>query len=113
VIEHLGGHVQRLCFAEAVHNLADRHWVQTPYGYFPIEPHWLFPGFQFLPPNVRQRLPLGVRLRTPSNGQAEGLHAALAVELLSRTEMSLYFPDSTLRFERTAGSVKSLIAIKS
>jgi hypothetical protein len=114
VIEHVGGHVPRMRFAEAVHKLADRHWVQTPYRYFPIEPHWLFPGFQFLPPNVQAevaaRWPLA---HTPSNGRDDGLQGALAVELLSRTEMSFYFPDSTLRFERMAGLVKSLIAIKS
>ena len=49
VIEHVGGHVQRLRFADAIHKLADRHWVQTPYRYFPIEPHWLFPRFSVPP----------------------------------------------------------------
>jgi hypothetical protein len=113
VIEHVGGHVQRMRFAEAVHRLADRHWVQTPYRYFPIEPHWLFPGFQFLPLNVRaqlsQRWPL---VHTPSRTRDEGLRAAMGVELLSRAEMTFYFPRSLLRAERMLGTVKSLIAAK-
>jgi hypothetical protein len=113
VIEHVGGHAQRVRFAEAVHRLADRHWVQTPYRYFPIEPHWLFPGFQFLPLNVRahlsQRWPL---VHTPSETRDEGLRAAMGVELLSRAEMAFYFPDSLLQTERMLGAVKSLIAIK-
>jgi hypothetical protein len=46
VIEHVGGHARREAFAAAVRNAADRYWVQTPYRYFAIEPHWLFPGFQ-------------------------------------------------------------------
>ncbi|MEN3361990.1 MAG: hypothetical protein V7637_5972, partial [Mycobacteriales bacterium] len=50
VLEHVGGHARRQAFAETVHAAAGRHWVQTPYRYFPIEPHWLFPGFQFIPP---------------------------------------------------------------
>jgi hypothetical protein len=114
VIEHVGGHAQRMRFAEAVHRLANRHWVQTPYRYFPIEPHWLFPGFQFLPLSIRaelsRRWPLA---HTPSGSWDEGLRAAMSVELLSRAEMAFYFPDSTLRVERVAGIVKSLIAVKS
>ena len=113
VIEHVGGHAQRMRFADAVHKLAERHWVQTPYRYFPIEPHWLFPGFQFLPLNARgtlaQRWPLA---HTPSRSREEGIIAAMEVELLSRTEMEFYFPSSTLRLERMMGAVKSMVAIK-
>ena len=114
VIEHVGGHTQRMRFADAVHRLADRHWVQTPYRYFPVEPHWLFPGFQFLPlalrAQVARRWPLA-HMRSPS--QEDGLRGALSVELLSRAEMALYFPDSTLRFERIMSLIKSMIAVKS
>lgn len=113
VLEHVGGHVQRMRFADAVHKLAARHWVQTPYRYFPIEPHWIFPGFQFLPLNVRaeisRRWPLA---HTRSSSHVDGLGAAMRVELLSCAEMAFYFPDSTLRFERLGGLVKSLIAVK-
>jgi hypothetical protein len=113
VLEHVGGHTQRQRFADAVHALAPRHWVQTPYRYFPIEPHWLFPGFQFLPLTVRaelsQRWPL---VHTPSASRDEGLRAAMQVELLSRTELVFYFPDSTIHPERMLGVVKSLIATK-
>lgn len=113
VIEHLGGHAQRMRFADTVHKLAARHWVQTPYRYFPIEPHWLFPGFQFFPLAVRAQVsrhwPLA---HTQSQSKDEGIRAAMSVELLSRTEMAFYFPDSTLRSERVVGLVKSLIATK-
>jgi hypothetical protein len=114
VLEHVGGHAQRLRFAEVVHKLADRHWVQTPYRYFPIEPHWLFPGFQFLPLTARSRIacrwPLAhSRPASPADGLAE----AMSVELLSRAEMAHYFPHSQVRAERMAGLVKSLIAIRS
>jgi hypothetical protein len=113
VIEHVGGHAQRVKFAAEVHRLAPRHWVQTPYRYFPVEPHWLFPGFQFLPVNARaelsRRWPL---VHTRSESREQGLRAAMSVELLSRTEMTFYFPDSALRTERMMGMVKSLIAVK-
>jgi hypothetical protein len=113
VIEHVGGHVQRMRFAESVHKLAEWHWVQTPYRYFPIEPHWLFPGFQFLPLALRaelaRRWPLARKL---SESRNDGLSGVMSVELLSRAEMAFYFPDSTLRFERMMGAVKSLISVR-
>lgn len=113
VIEHVGGHAQRLRFSDAARKLAPAHWIQTPYRYFPIEPHWLFPGFQFLPVTVRaeisRRWPL---VHTQSASHADGVRAAMSVELLSRTEMVCYFPDSELRHEKMMGMIKSLIAVK-
>lgn len=113
VIEHVGGYLQKQRFADAIHKLADRHWVQTPYRYFPIELHWIFPGFQFLPLSARARIsqhwPLG---HTPARSFKEGIEQALGIELLSQTEMAFYFPHSVIRSERILGLAKSLIAIK-
>jgi hypothetical protein len=113
VIEHVGGHAQRQRFAEAVHKLADRHWVQTPYRYFPIEPHWLFPGFQFLPMSARAQISYRWPLaHTRSASVDDGLAEAMSVELLSRAEMSYYFPHAEIQVERLLGAVKSLIAVR-
>jgi hypothetical protein len=113
VIEHVGGHVQRMRFAESVHKLASLHWVQTPYRYFPVEPHWLFPGFQFMPLAARARISAAWPLsHTKSANREEGLDAAMGVELLSRSEMAYYFPSSVIRQERFSGLTKSLIATK-
>lgn len=114
VIEHVGGHVQRIRFAEAVYNLGNLHWVQTPYRYFPIEPHWLFPGLQFMPHTLRarvsQRWPL---VHTKASSREEAMEASMEVELMSRSEMAYYFPSSIIRAERVLGIAKSLVAIKS
>jgi hypothetical protein len=113
VIEHVGGHERRLRLADAVHALADAHWVQTPYRYFPIEPHWVAPGMQFLPVGLRARYahrwPLG---HTPPADRAAAIQSVLWIELLDRTQMHHYFPDSTLLVERFAGLTKSLIAVR-
>jgi hypothetical protein len=113
VIEHVGGHERRLRLAEAVHTLAASHWVQTPYRYFPIEPHWVAPGMQHLPIAVRSRYalrwPLG---HTPAKDREDALETVLWVELLDRTQMRHYFPDSKLRVERFMGLTKSLIAVR-
>ena len=113
VIEHVGGHERRLRFAEAVRSLAPAYWVQTPYRYFPIEPHWVAPGMQFLPVTVRAALalrwPLG---HSPAEGRAAALEAVLWTDLLDRTQMRRYFPDATLVAERVAGLTKSLVAVR-
>ena len=116
VIEHVGGHARREAFAAAVRNAADRYWVQTPYRYFAIEPHWLFPGFQFLPVAIRaeltRRWKLGNR-RAPRRPLDAAVATVLDIELLSKTEMRHYFPDSTTVLSETfLGLVKSLIALK-
>ncbi|HEX4655360.1 MAG TPA: hypothetical protein VH274_06445, partial [Mycobacteriales bacterium] len=49
LLEHVGGHAKRRELATVIRDAAPLHWVQTPYRYFPIEPHWLVPGMQFLP----------------------------------------------------------------
>ncbi|SEM33362.1 hypothetical protein [Streptacidiphilus jiangxiensis] len=112
-IEHVGGHSQRQRFVTAVEELAPHHWIQTPYRYFPVEPHFLAPGFQFLPLAARARLVRHWPLTHSRPGTAEeGLNAVLNIELLTRAEMRYLFPRSVLTSERVAGLTKSLIAVR-
>jgi hypothetical protein len=113
VIEHVGGHERRIRFADAVRTLADAYWVQTPYRYFPVEPHWVAPGMQFLPLAVRGRMAHSWPLvHSRAANRQDALSTAMWVELLDRTQMRFYFPDATLRAERLLGLTKSLIAIR-
>jgi hypothetical protein len=113
VLEHVGGHERRERFAATVRTMADRHWVQTPYRYFPVEPHWLFPGMQFLPLAARsaiaQKWPL---VHTRPHTRAAAISDALYVELASITELRHYFPESHIVRERLAGLTKSIVAVK-
>lgn len=113
VLEHVGGHYRRQQFTEIVHRHGTHHWVQTPYRYFPVEPHWLFPGLQWLPVRARiavsQHWPLG---HVPRAGRAQATRHVQEVELLSVTEMRSYFPASRIWIERFAGLPKSLVARK-
>ena len=113
VIEHVGGHSARRRFAELADSLAPRYVIQTPYRYFPIEPHWVFPGFQFLPVKARgylaPRWPLG---HTHGYEARTAVNEVMATELLSASEMKEYFPDSDIVFERFGGVPKSMIAIR-
>lgn len=113
LIEHVGGHAQRQSLAGWIHQFAERHWIQTPYRYFPIEPHLLFPLFQFLPLAVQWRIcrhwPL---VHSPPGDDKTALEVALAVELLTRTEMAYYFPTSEIREEKLGPITKSLVAVR-
>lgn len=112
-IEHVGGLSQRRRFAAAVEGLAPLHWVQTPYRYFPVEPHFVAPGFQFLPLAARARLVRRWPLTHSRPGSAqEGMDAVIGIELLSRTEMRYLFPRSELLGERVLGVTKSLISVR-
>lgn len=114
LLEHVGGHAQRSRLATEVHALAPRFWVQTPYRYFPLEPHWLFPGLQFLPMALRSR----VAARWPlAHSRPESGAAAMSevqwTELVGVAELRAYFPDARVHHERVAGLTKSLVAIAS
>ena len=112
VLEHVGGHARRQQMADVVAASGERHWVQTPNRYFPLEPHWLFPGFQFLPISARiwvtEHWPLGY-IRGVGRAAVEQV---LSTELVGSREMSFLFPDSELQSERALGLTKSLIAVR-
>lgn len=99
LVEHLDP-ADRRRFADEIRRVASRYWVQTPNRYFPIEPHALLPGFQFLSEGAQRRLwKLGVP-RTPYE----------RIELLTAAELRALFPAALILRERFAGLTKSLIA---
>jgi hypothetical protein len=112
-LEHLGGAARRVDFADVVHAASERWWIQTPYRYFPIEPHWLFPGFQFLPLRMRiavtRAWPLGYR---NTAAEKDAYELVQEVELVTITEMRHLFPEGRIWNERMAGLVKSVVAVR-
>lgn len=113
LLEHVGGHVQRQRLAHNIHLLSDRHWIQTPYRYFPVEPHFVFPGFQWLPYAARVGVAVrwhGGQPRRVTREQAQD--SVDEIDLVGISQMHRYFPDSTIWYERFAGLIKSLVAIR-
>jgi len=89
-----------------------RYYVQTPNRYFPIEPHFLFPFFAFMPMSLRafllRHVPLGWYSRI--GDRAESFRIASSIRLLTSREMRALFPGSQLVRERFLALTKSFSA---
>lgn len=115
VIEHVGGWPQMKQFAEEVRRVAANLYVQTPYYWFPVEPHYLTPFFHWLPKPAQVRL---LRSFTLGNrGRASSLDDALtkledAPRMLDLKSFKLLFPDCRILKERFFLLTKSLIAVR-
>jgi hypothetical protein len=112
VIEHVGTAADQQAMAREVRRVGKAYFIQTPNRYFPIEPHFVFPGFQFLPEGLRAGLHARFRLGwiPKANSAAEAREFVRGIRLISRREMASMFPDATIRPERFAGLVKSWMA---
>jgi hypothetical protein len=114
VIEHVGGLREQQRMAREVQRIGKRYIIQTPNRFFPLEPHFLVPFFQFFPTRFRALLhhqfTLGWWRRQPD--YLEALAEVESIRLLDRTELTYLFPGSTLITEKLAGLTKSLIVTK-
>jgi SAM-dependent methyltransferase len=111
VIEHVGDFEQQRCMASEIRRVGKRYFVQTPNYYFPIEPHYLFPAFQWLPESVRvgliRHFDLGhiKRITDPTEAQEQ----VRSIRLLKRNELLKLFTDCNLYEEKFLGLVKSFV----
>src|SRR5690606_28849589 len=114
VIEHVGSWREMELFAANTRQLAPRYYVQTPNYWFPYEPHFRVPGFQYLPAHMRiamiMRRSLGFFHRINNRTEAESI--IRHHQLISTRQMSKLFPDGELHHEKFAGMNKSIIAIR-
>lgn len=113
VIEHVGGYAAMQAFAAETRRLAPAYYVQTPYAWFPIDPHFpRFPFYHWLPVSVQLKLQRRFKLgwAGPARDVAHAMRHIEGTVLLDRTRMRDLFPDARHRFERVAGLPKSMIA---
>jgi len=115
VIEHIGDWQNMGQFAREVKRLARRYYVQTPYVWFPIEPHFFAPFFHWLPEPTRAgiltRIPLGRAGKSPNIDSA--VRRVQSVRLLNGSQFRYLFDDAGHISEKFLGLTKSLIAIRS
>jgi hypothetical protein len=112
VLEHVGDFVSQLRFAEEIRRVGVRYWVQSPNRYFPLEPHFLFPGFQFLPLPLKRLVGRSWPFSWPKRygaTRSEIDQEIRAIRLLTPNEMRRLFPDGLLYREKFLGLTKALI----
>jgi hypothetical protein len=112
VIEHVETLENQRRMAAEIQRVGKRYFVQTPNKLFPLEPHFLVPGFQFLPIRLRtellRRMPLGWYARTADRAAAE--EKVRMIRLMTEREFRSVFPGATIHREKVLGLTKSFIA---
>ena len=108
VIEHVGDLEAMGRMASEIERVGKRHFVQTPNRYFPIEPHYMLPFFQFFPYGIKRWLSRHFRLGFYNPGDIEVDNP----KLLSAKQFRKMFPGSKIVRERFLFLTKSLIAIR-
>jgi SAM-dependent methyltransferase len=113
VIEHLGpdfADQQRM--ANEIKRVGKRYFVQTPNRHFPLEPHFLVPGFQFMPLKLRAWLvshfDVGWYRRIPDRAKARA--EVESISLLTHRDLRRLFPEARIYRERLMGLTKSFVA---
>jgi len=116
VIEHVGGWQNVKRFAKETRRVAEGLFIQTPYFWFPIEPHYVFPFFQFFPRPLQESLVRNLALGHVAK-KAPDLESSIAridntPRLLDLRAYRLLFPDCKIVKERFFLLTKSLIAVR-
>lgn len=115
VIEHVGSTKEMQDFSGEIRRVARSYYVQTPYFWFPIDPHfYAMPMFHWFPRPIKAHL-----LRTfplAASGRVKNYYDALravdSCRLLDLNQFRFLFPDSKIVIERFSGLPKSLVGIR-
>jgi len=114
VIEHVGFWPAMQAMAEEVRRVGRAYYVQTPYFWFPVEPHYFGLMLHWVPLSWRIKLAMRMSLGNWPRARTvdEAVRAQQAAQLLDATMMRALFPDADLHSERWFGLTKSLMAIR-
>lgn len=114
VIEHVGDWPRMEAFAAECRRLAPAYYVQTPYFWFPIEPHFSAPFFHWRSEQSRARALMkrghGFWERAHDIGMA--MRDVQHARLLDKTQFKFLYPDADHHDEVVAGLTKSLTAVR-
>jgi predicted SAM-dependent methyltransferase len=111
LIEHLYTKENQKRMASEAMRVGKYYFIQTPNRYFPIEPHFKFPFFQFLPKALRIFLQTKTRfINGVRYNRAYAENIIKEIRLLSRKELESLFPGCSIYVEQFLGLSKSFVA---
>lgn len=114
VIEHVGDFDGQRRMADEIRRVGKKYFLQTPNRYFPIEPHFLFPFFQFFPHRARVWLVTSFHLGWHGRilDRNEAAREVGSIRLLSENELRELFPEGKISREKFLGLTKSFNVCK-
>jgi hypothetical protein len=111
VIEHVGSYNDQRQLADEVMRVGKRYFIQTPNLYFLIEPHFVFPLFQFLP--IELKVWLITHFSMGWYGKISDIKQARetvsSIRLLNKKDLLNLFPESKIWEEKILFLTKSFI----
>lgn len=114
-VEHVGSDRAMQAFADNVSRLGRNYYVQTPNFWFPYEPHFRIPGFQYLPETVRREICCAASASASSTWCPTAPRAQAVIDhhrLVTTAQMRAFFPDAAISHEMLFGLKKSILAIR-
>ena len=111
VIEHLYNFENQKKIASEILRIGKKHIIQTPNKYFFIEPHYIFPFFQYLPSKIRYKILTKTKLSRLRKWDKKFARQYLKeIRLLTLNELKEIFPGSKIYQEKFFGMSKSFTA---
>ena len=113
VVEHIPGQESRHAYAREIMRVGRGYYVQTPYRWFPVEPHLMTPLIHYLPkrwqrPLLRYCTVWGLLHHPTPEGCDDFLRD---IGLLTTAELRELFPGARIWKERALGLLKSITAV--
>jgi len=114
VVEHIPGEENRRAYAREIVRVGRGYYVQTPYRWFPVEPHLMTPFIHYLPKRwQRPLLRYGTVWGLLHHPTPEGCDDFLRdIDLLTTAELRRLFPEARIWKERALGLLKSITAVR-
>lgn len=114
LIEHINDFKKQKRLASEIVRIGKHYFVQTPNYYFPIEPHFLYPFYQFKSDDAKTNLLMKRKTGwfEKQTDEAEARKLATSIRLLKKSELEEIFPGSNIYSEKYFLLTKSFIVYR-